>query len=277
MHDEAAFEHTGRAIRDEIRIAAPPEDVYRAWTDPEWITGWFVGRMDGRMEVGQTVDWYWAETEPGMSQRVVVAEAPFRFVTAMELPQGVSHLEVTIEQEGGHSVLRLVQSGFGEGPEWDDQYEGMLSGWMVALGLLKFFAERYLGRKRREILVLRDAPFEREQVVGLQRTEGGLTRWLAQSGTPGPGAGQPVRLVLENGHTLSGTVLRNTDFETLWSWDEIDGVIEIKAFRSAGWGSKVGIRISSWMEDLEGLTDLEGWLSATVDRLVGVLTGGADT
>jgi hypothetical protein len=123
-----------------------------------------------------------------MRQRVLVADAPHRLVTAMDLPQGVSYLEVTIEQQEGHSVLRLV---------------------------------------------------------------------------------------LENGMTLTGTVLRNTSSETLWSWDEIESVMEIKAFRGPHWGSNVGIRISSWMEDAAELADLDGWLPTVVGKLTSVLTQAA--
>jgi uncharacterized protein YndB with AHSA1/START domain len=271
MSEGKEFEHRGRTIRDEIRIDASPENIYRAWADPDMITAWFVGRMEGRMEVGETVTWHWDDPSPGMSQRVLVAEPPHRLVTEMELPHGVSYLEVTIEQEGGHTVLRLVQSGFGEGPDWDDEYEGMLSGWMVALAILKFFAERYLGRRRREIVVLGDAPFDREEVVTLQRSESGLGKWLTRSGDPGRHVGDPDRLVLEDGTTLTGTVLRTTSFETLWSWDEIEGVLEIKAFRSAGWGSKVGLRVSSWIEDAAELADLEGWATRAVEKLTAAL------
>lgn len=274
MSDDTEFEHSGRVIRDEIRIAAPPETVYRAWSDPETVTGWFVGRMDGRMEVGETVTWHWDDEGPGMSQRVLVADPPHRLVTELELPGGASYLEVVIEQAGGHTVVRLVQSGFGTGPDWDDEYEGMLSGWMVALAILKLFAERYFGRARREFVVLRDAPFEREEMLELQRTESGLARWLTRSGAPEEGVGDPVRLVLEDGTTLTGTVLRNTPQETLWSWEEIDGAIEIKAFRGVRWGSKVGIRISSWMKGAAELADLEEWATTVVGRLCALLTDG---
>jgi uncharacterized protein YndB with AHSA1/START domain len=271
---ESDFEHTGRVIRDEIRIEAPADAVYRAWSDPETISAWFVGRMEGRMEPGETVTWSWADEDPGMRQRVLLADAPRRFVTEMELPQGASVLEVVIEQDGGHSVVRLVQSGFGEGPEWDDEFEGMLSGWMMALGVLKLFVERYLGRQRREILVLGDAPFDREGIVELQRTEQGLARWLSRSGSVGRAVGEPVKLVLDDGRTLTGTVLRTTRWETLWSWDEIDGVVEIKAFRAAQWGSKVGVRISSWLGDAAELADVEGCLTTAVERLVEALSEG---
>ncbi len=63
MSENEASEHTGRMIRDEIRIAAPPEAIYKAWSDPESITAWLVGRMEGRMEVGETVTWHWDEIE----------------------------------------------------------------------------------------------------------------------------------------------------------------------------------------------------------------------
>lgn len=274
MSERAEFEHTGRVIRDEIRIDAPPEALYRIWSDPEAVAAWFVGRMEGRFEAGETITWYWDETGPGMSQRVLVAEPPHRLVTVLDLPQGASYLEVTIEQEGGHSLLRLVQSGFGSGPDWDDQYEGMLSGWMIALAILKLFAERYADRKRREIVVLADAPFEDDAIVGLQRSESGLARWLTRSGAPGDADGDPVRLVLEDGRTLTGRVLRHTPLETLWSWDEIEGVLEIKAFRAAGWGSKVGIRLSSWMKELAGPAELEEWVTTVVGKLTAALADG---
>lgn len=273
MTEPTEIRHQGRVIRDEIRIEAPAEAVYRAWADPQAITGWFVGRMEGAMEAGETVTWCWDDSDSGMSQRVVVADEPHRIVTEMRLPQGLSVLEVTIEQDGGHSVVRLVQSGFGTGPEWDDQFEGMLSGWMIALGLLKHFLERYRDRTRREIVILSDATYDPERVRGLQRTEQGLGEWLSTSGSPGDAVGDPVRITLENGRTLTGTVLRNTGSETLWSWEEIDGVIELKAFRSAGWGSKIGLRVSSWIEDATELADLEQFLRVAVARMVEAVSG----
>ena len=277
MSDEHDIQHTGRVIRDEIRIDAPAEEVYHAWADPEAISAWFMSRMEGRLEVGETVEWFWDNTGTGMSQKVLVADAPHRFVTEVALPQGVSYMEVTIEQEGGHSVLRIVQSGFGEGPDWDDQYEGMASGWMLTLGMLKLYLERYRGRPRRELLALGDAPYEQTRLHVLQRSGPGLAEWLTRSGAPGSAEGDEVRLELQNGKTLTGTVLRTTPYEALWSWDEIEGVLELKAFRGAYWGSKVGLRVSSWRQDPSVLTDLEGWLKHVVQRLTEVLNTDTET
>lgn len=271
MSDQPEARHTGREIRDEIRIDAPAEVVYQAWADPETVQAWFVSRAEGRMEPGETVRWSWDSSGEGMAHRVIKAEPPRRILLELGLPQGVTLLEITIEQNEGYSLLRLVQSGFGEGEEWDDQYEGMLSGWMIALAVLKHFAERYLERKRTEVMVLNDAEFDREDMLELQRTEDGLSRWLIRSGTVGENVGDPVQLVFADGRTLSGRVLRQTPYETLWSWDEIEGVLEIKAFRGTPWGSKVGVRVMSWLDDVSDLADLPDFLGGVVGTLAGLL------
>ena len=269
--NEREIPHTGRSIRDEIRIGARPEIVWQAWADPARVPCWFADRAEGEMEAGNTVTWYWDNGHEQMAHRVLLAEPPRRLVLEHDLPEGLTYIEVTIEQEGGQSVLRLVQSGFGEGPEWDERFDGMASGWMVALAILKHFAERYFERRRTEILVLQDAKFDREELLGLQRTAGGLGRWLSRSAEVGSSVGEPVKIVFENGQTLTGQVLRQTPYETLWSWDEIDGVLEIKAFRGVHWGSKVGIRVMSWLDDVSSLSGMDEWLGKAVTALVATL------
>ncbi len=65
--------------------------------------------------------------------------------------------------------------------------------------------------------------------------------------------------------------MRTCTHETLWSWDEIEGVLEIKAFRGPAWGSRVGVRVMSWLDDASDLTDLKDFLGGAVGRLVGLL------
>jgi uncharacterized protein YndB with AHSA1/START domain len=269
--NDRQMRHEGRRIEDEIRIDAPAETIWQAWTDPSKVPAWFVDRAEGRMEVGETVRWFWDRTDGGMTHRVLAADPPQRLLLALDVPQGATLIEITIEQVLGHSVLRLVQSGFGHGAEWDEQYDGMASGWMIALAILKHFAERYFDRKRTEVMVLSEVQFELEALQVLQRTDEGLARWLSRSGQVGTAVGDPVRLVLADGRTLTGTLLRQTPFETLWSWDEIDGVMELKAFRGPHWGSKVGIRLMSWLEDAGDLMDLEGMLGEVVGKLASLL------
>lgn len=271
MNRDQAAPHSGRAIRDEVRIQAPPQVVWDAWADPDQVSRWFVDRAEGRMEAGREVRWLWEGGER-MVHRVVEARAPERLVLAMDVGESATVIEITLEQDGGHTVVRLVQSGFGEGEKWDAVYDGMASGWMIALAILKHFAERYFGRPRTQLMVLTDASFDAEDVQPLQRTAEGVAGWLARpGGTVGSEPGEPVRLILSDGRTLTGTVLRQTSHETLWSWEEVDGVLELKAFKGPHWGSKVGVRVMSWLDDASGLADLGRTLGDAVSGLAALL------
>jgi hypothetical protein len=55
--------------------------------------------------------------------------------------------EFLVEARGqGTCVVRLVNSGFGWGEEWDDQYDGMESGWRIFLHVLSLHLAHFAGR-----------------------------------------------------------------------------------------------------------------------------------
>jgi len=45
--------------------------------------------------------------------------------------------DYTLESRQGRTALRLVHLGFGEGPGWDNEYEGTRGGWRMCFGRLK--------------------------------------------------------------------------------------------------------------------------------------------
>jgi hypothetical protein len=53
-----------------------------------------------------------------------------------------------LEARGGKTVVRLVHSGFGGSAEWDEQIEGLESGWTYFLRQLKHYLERHRGERR---------------------------------------------------------------------------------------------------------------------------------
>ncbi len=74
---------------------------------------------------------------------MTVADAPARLLLAGELPgRGPFALETLIGREQGDTVVRLVNSGFLDGAEWDDEYEGVRSGWVNALAVLALLDAR---------------------------------------------------------------------------------------------------------------------------------------
>jgi len=125
-----AIAHAGRKMEHSIVVAASPEEVYRAWADPEKISQWFTDQAEGRAEPGAKVTWVFEKFNYRIPYEVVAAEAgkrlAVRWVPSPGRPPGV--LEVTIESQGGSTLVRLVNSGFLEGAEWQNEFDGVESG-----------------------------------------------------------------------------------------------------------------------------------------------------
>jgi hypothetical protein len=53
---------------------------------------------------------------------------------------------------GGSCVVRLVNSGFGPGEEWDAEFEGMSTGWRIFLQNLRLHLTHFPGRDARAVI-----------------------------------------------------------------------------------------------------------------------------
>jgi uncharacterized protein YndB with AHSA1/START domain len=261
-------QHRGRRLEVEMRTRATPEEVWDAWTDPEKIAHWFVDRARGKPEVGTTFTWIFEKFGYEIPYEVVAAEPGKRFALGGEIPgRGPFLLEVTIARDGGETVVTLVNSGFLDGSQWDEEYEGVVSGWINALAVLKHSLENYPGRPKQTLLVMEQADYDAERLLPFYATADGLDRWLTTSASIG-GPGERCALRLSDGRSLTGTVLSKTAWEMMLSCAEIDGVLELKGFRF-GAGRVVAARILSWGRPLS--SDWEPMLQAALQRLAGAL------
>lgn len=269
--DKKPIEHIGRIIRAEIRTDATPQQAYDAWADPEKIAHWFPDRAEGEAEPGATITWIFDKFNHRIPYEVLIAQPAEKFAIRWNPPPGMSAgiLEVTISKEAGETVIRLVNSGFREGAEWNDEFEGTDSGWRMALALLKHYLDNYFGTPRRSFLVMRPAEFSFDHVVELHRTAAGLKKWLTKSGEYGE-VGESYSLELQEGGKASGRVLAKTNRETTLSWDEIHGVLELKAF-SMGPQKILCIRGCGWGLTAEKAKELESQMERAVERLANAL------
>lgn len=285
MANAAKYEHKGRIIRAEMRTNATPQQAWEAWADPAKIAGWFVDRAAGEAKPGETMTWYFDSFGFAQPLRVVEATPGSLFVLKWEPPPGQGYpgiVEVTVTREGGETVLRLVNSGFREGAQWADEYEGTNSGWQIALALLKEYLERHYGRPKATEMVLRPAAFEfaalREYFLAAPK----LAEWLAKAGSRVPTAagdgigkaGDAVRLELREGGAVTGRVLEITKSEVALSWDEIGGTLELKAF-AMGPQRMLGVRLMSWTLDADGLKKVAAKLEPAVGRLAAIFPAPA--
>jgi uncharacterized protein YndB with AHSA1/START domain len=269
--DGKPIEHRGKIIRAEIRTSATPERAYEAWANPVKISHWFTDNAEGKAEVGATITWIFEKFNFRIPYEVVRAEAGKEFAVRWEPPPGYSAgvLDVTISREGGETVVRLVNSGFREGAEWNDEYEGVDSGWQMALSMLKLYLEKYYGEPRSAFLAMRPAEYTTEKLLPFHRTGDGLGKWLTTSGAFGE-VGEAFRLSLKEGGRISGRVLAWTKSETQLSWDEIRGALGLKAF-TMGPQKMIGVHGCGWGLSAERAREIEQQMERALERLAAEL------
>ena len=138
---EPTFEE-GRTIDLSAAVPGTPEQVWEAIGSGPGISSWFVPT-----EVeGEHITF---DFGPGLGTdtgTITVSQAPSRF--RYEAPQRdrVLAYEFLVEaNDGGSCTVRLVNSGFGTGEDWDDQYVGMTKGWTLFLVLLRVYLTHFAG------------------------------------------------------------------------------------------------------------------------------------
>ena len=264
--------HRGRQLVVEMRTRATPEEVYEAWANPEEIARWFVDKARGSDEVGSTFTWIFEKFGYEIPYEVVAAEPGRRFALGGEHPKsGPFLLEVKIERDRGETIVTLVNSGFLDGSQWDEEFQGVVSGWTNALAALKLYLERYRGQPKTSILAMKPAgDYAYGRLLPFYATAEGLDRWLTTSARIGE-VGEPCSLRLNGGRTLTGRVLAKTPWEMALSWDEIHGMLELKGFRFGGTGKVVSARILSWGMPPEEAAALEKELESALERLASQL------
>jgi uncharacterized protein YndB with AHSA1/START domain len=265
--------HTGRSIRTTIRTTATPEQLWEAWADPQKLAHWFVDRAEGTAVEGNTLTWYFDRFKYAMPYDVYSA-VPGRHLVLTGQPPGRPrfYLEIEIRTEGGTTVLELTNSGFLDQSGWDQEYEGIASGWRMALGMLKLYAERYFGRPRTQFFAMRPAPYEFGELLRYYREPSALGSWLTISGSIGD-EGSAYKLLLRDGGTASGEVLTVAGWEVGLSWREVDGYLGLKGFTISN-GRAVAIHGCGWGLAETAAADLERKFSSALDRLAALMGSG---
>jgi uncharacterized protein YndB with AHSA1/START domain len=142
MSDDAAI--NDRSIEIEVEVPGSAEEVWQAVATGPGVSSWYVPhRIEER--VGGAAD---ASFGPGpemvASGRVAVWDPPRRLVITGETEgEGLSFEWQVEPQAAGTCRVRLVNSGFGDGPEWDVQYDAMARGWEIFLTNLRLHLEYF--------------------------------------------------------------------------------------------------------------------------------------
>jgi uncharacterized protein YndB with AHSA1/START domain len=196
-----------RSIELEVEVPGTPEQVWDAIATGPGITAWFVPAAVDEREGGSVSLDIMGE---GMEASGVVTawEPPRRFAYEETDPFEVepgSRLatEWLVEaRSGGTCVVRLVNSLFASGEEWDDQLEDLRDGWGAYMHNLRLYMTHFPGQRCSTILETGNAPAPKARA------------WAALTGALGvsePAQGGSAATTAPGAPTLAGTVERTAE------------------------------------------------------------------
>ena len=142
-----------RAIELEIEVAGTPEEVWRAISTGPGIASWYVPHTVEEREGGAATASFGDAPEMQIPGRVAAWDPPRRIVFDGGEGVGGFAFEWLVEaKEGGTCIVRLVNTGFGTGEAWDDQYDGMHEGWKLFLNNLALHMEHFRGQSATSVM-----------------------------------------------------------------------------------------------------------------------------
>lgn len=163
-----------REVVKEVTIQAPVDAVWQALTDARELTQWFPLNARVTPGVGGSIWISWGEGAEG--EAPITAWEPNRHFQWTESRGPVKiAIDFHLETREGATVVRLVQSGFGDGPEWDDEFHMVEGGWSYFMTHLQWYLEHHRGIPR-GVIGFRDR-------VALSRADA-FTRLLSLTNEP---------------------------------------------------------------------------------------------
>ena len=140
-------EQRGRSFELSVEVPGTPEEVWRAIATGPGISSWYVPHQVQEQAGGVAVASFGDSPEMQISGRVAAWDPPRRIV--FDGGEGVDGLafEWLIEARTGDTcVVRLINSGFGSGAEWDAQFDGLQEGWPLFLRNLQLHLTHFGGQ-----------------------------------------------------------------------------------------------------------------------------------
>ncbi len=133
-----------RSIEMQIEVPGSVEEVWQAIATGPGISSWYVPHRVEEREGGAATASFGPGPEMQVDGKVAAWEPPHRVVFSGETEgEGLAFEWLVEAKEGGTCIVRLVNSGFGDGGEWDAQYDAMTEGWAIFLTNLRLHLEYF--------------------------------------------------------------------------------------------------------------------------------------
>jgi uncharacterized protein YndB with AHSA1/START domain len=253
-------DQNARSFEMEIDIDAPAEQVWRALTEAEELMRWFPIEAAVTPGRGGSVKWSWEgawnwplgidDWEPERRLRLIDQSAhPYdadgRPIADDRTKAATVALDFTLEPRAGTTRLRLVHSGFGAGTSWDDELDGVSSGWQFELRSLRHYLEHHYGRRRYHGWATMTTPWSEDKVWRFLLDEPAVV-----IEAPAPQPDRPYVAHVRSVGRFSGTVLLDLAMrEFAGTCAEVDnGIFRVGTYRAGG-RTGVTFWLATWSAD----------------------------
>lgn len=135
-------------IELEVEVPGTPEEVWQAIATGPGISSWYVPHQVEEREGGACTASFGEGPEMQVAGRVAAWEPPHRVVFdgGPDAEHGLAFEWLVEARDGGTCIVRLVNSGFGHGQPWDDDYDAMSEGWKLFFLNLRLHLEHFAGQ-----------------------------------------------------------------------------------------------------------------------------------
>ena len=181
-----------RSVQVEVEVPGTPEQVWQAIATGPGVSSWFVPTEVDEREGGAVV----CHFGPGMDSSATVTawDPPRRFAAESQAfgPTAPAlATEWTVEARSGDTcVVRVVHSLFASSDDWDDQLEGLESGWPAWFRILRLYLTHFRGQRCSTFRVMGVAPGPESNAWNALTGSLGLAgatvgqRWKTSAGVP---------------------------------------------------------------------------------------------
>lgn len=136
-----------RSLTFEVEVTGTPEQVWAAIATGPGISSWYVPHTVEEREGGAGTARFGPGPEMEVPSRVGTWDPPNRVVfDGGDADEGMAFEWLVEAKDGGSCIVRLVNTGFGTGEDWDDMYNGMSEGWQMFLRNLQLHLEHFPGQ-----------------------------------------------------------------------------------------------------------------------------------
>lgn len=200
-----------RVIDVHVAVPGTPERVWQAIATGPGISSWFVTH-EVEERVGGSVAMDFGADYPTEHATVTAWEPPHRVVFETAGERALAFEWLVEARDGGSCVVRLVNSGFGPGEDWDADDDGMSAGWPMFLEKLRLHLTHFAGQRARPLIPTRMVAGTHDEVFSLLCKEIGVADDLTagdrfRTGNGAPELAGTVQRALRSGSTSTYSLL----------------------------------------------------------------------